>query len=459
MEEKLNLKHSTRIIGFGYFASKIFKQYISRIYQQYGKSVDADVILFNTWSDRREETVYEVVEGNYFEIKLHLAIGTDLFKEEDAYLALIEKYDLFASAIAGAKNVVFLSALPSMEGYMLSVLTKCLADTPLYANTSFAAFLPAFESREIFQEADDQRKAIECNIPYSKAFALDDIEMDENDFFNNKWNKGRKQIADEVEKYLNNADGVPLIGIDRHRIGVDGNGVTTLVCFHGCPLHCKYCMNRSCHDSTEGLPRYTPVQLLEKVKVDNLYFLASGGGICFGGGEPLLQMNFISEFKKICDKRWKITAETSLYVPRMVIYQAAKVIDEFIVDIKESDPEIYKDYTGADYTLAWNNLQLLFELVGPERILVRVPRIPGYNREEDVESTVEVLTVNGVTRIERFEYTPYDENGNVNVFADMTDDFANPDENKDVHHQLLGLPREPFSLKRFLSDVFGDEED
>ena len=109
--------------------------------------------------------------------------------------------------------------------------------------------------------------------------------------------------------------------------------------------------------------------------------------------------------------------------------------------------------------MAWNNLQLLFELVGPERILVRVPRIPGYNREEDVESTVEVLTVNGVTRIERFEYTPYDENGNVNVFADMTDDFANPDENKDVHHQLLGLPREPFSLKRFLSDVFGDEED
>lgn len=29
-----------------------------------------------------------------------------------------------------------------------------------------------------------------------------------------------------------------LIGISRHRIGVDGAGVTTLVAFHGCPLRC-----------------------------------------------------------------------------------------------------------------------------------------------------------------------------------------------------------------------------
>ena len=30
-----------------------------------------------------------------------------------------------------------------------------------------------------------------------------------------------------------------LIGISRHRIGVDGAGVTTLVAFHGCPLSYK----------------------------------------------------------------------------------------------------------------------------------------------------------------------------------------------------------------------------
>ena len=34
-----------------------------------------------------------------------------------------------------------------------------------------------------------------------------------------------------------------IIGIARHRLSTDGDGVTTLVAFHGCPLHCRYCLN------------------------------------------------------------------------------------------------------------------------------------------------------------------------------------------------------------------------
>ena len=40
-------------------------------------------------------------------------------------------------------------------------------------------------------------------------------------------------------KYLS----APFIGIKRHKLNTDGNGVTTLVGFHGCPLNCKYCLN------------------------------------------------------------------------------------------------------------------------------------------------------------------------------------------------------------------------
>lgn len=32
----------------------------------------------------------------------------------------------------------------------------------------------------------------------------------------------------------------PLIGIDRHRLATDGDGITTLVAFHECPL--KMCI-------------------------------------------------------------------------------------------------------------------------------------------------------------------------------------------------------------------------
>ena len=38
---------------------------------------------------------------------------------------------------------------------------------------------------------------------------------------------------------------VPILGVNRHRLLIDGEGVTTLVAFHGCPLHCKYCLNLS----------------------------------------------------------------------------------------------------------------------------------------------------------------------------------------------------------------------
>lgn len=34
-----------------------------------------------------------------------------------------------------------------------------------------------------------------------------------------------------------------IIGIARLRLSTDGDGVTTLVAFHGCPLHCRYCLN------------------------------------------------------------------------------------------------------------------------------------------------------------------------------------------------------------------------
>lgn len=199
-------------------------------------------------------------------------------------------------------------------------------------------------------------------------------------------------------------EGVPFIGISRHRLGVDGKGVTTLAAFHGCGLHCRHCLNPRCLESSDGLPRYTPQQLYNLVGMDNLYFIATGGGVCFGGGEPLLQMAFIQEFKTLCGKSWQLTAETSLHVPQEAVTAASGVIDFFIVDIKESNPDIYHAYTGGDCQRAWDNLKHLLDLTEPERIMVRVPLIPGVNSEEDCAKTVVRLRDMGVVQIDRFTY-------------------------------------------------------
>ena len=203
-------------------------------------------------------------------------------------------------------------------------------------------------------------------------------------------------------------EAVPFIGIDRHRLGVDGVGVTTLAAFHGCPLRCRYCLNRRCLEAPDGLPRYTPQQLYDHVGIDNLYFIATGGGVCFGGGEPLLRVDFITEFRQLCGKSWNLTAETSLQVPAESVRRACTVVGDFIVDIKESDPDIYRAYTGGDAGHAWDNLRLLLSLVGPEHVTVRVPLIPSFNTEADTDRTADRLAALGVTRLDRFTYRSLD---------------------------------------------------
>lgn len=194
-----------------------------------------------------------------------------------------------------------------------------------------------------------------------------------------------------------------IFGISRHRLTTDGEGVTTLVAFCGCPLRCKYCLNKTSWEPEKGRD-YTPETLFEEVKIDQLYFLATHGGVTFGGGEPLLQVEFIKEFRKLCGNQWQIVAETSLNVPFENVQALDPVLDGYIVDIKDMNPEIYKAYTGKDNALTISNLQWLLQHNDPNRIIVRVPHIPDFNTDEDVERSKKRLETMGVTSIDEFNY-------------------------------------------------------
>ena len=194
-----------------------------------------------------------------------------------------------------------------------------------------------------------------------------------------------------------------IFGISRHRLTTDGEGVTTLVAFSGCPLRCKYCLNKASWDLANGRD-YTPETLFEEVKIDQLYFLATHGGITFGGGEPLLQLEFIKAFRELCGPQWQIVAETSLNVPFENVETVDSVLDGYIVDIKDMNPEIYKAYTKKDNTLAISNLQWVLQHGDPNRVIVRVPHIPEFNTDEDVKRSKDQLTAMGVKNIDEFNY-------------------------------------------------------
>lgn len=195
-----------------------------------------------------------------------------------------------------------------------------------------------------------------------------------------------------------------LIGISRHRLITDGEGVTTLVAFHGCPLRCKYCLNPQSFAQEGVWKQYDCEQLYEEVKIDELYFLATHGGVTFGGGEPALQSNFISEFRRLCGTGWKITIETSLNVPQEDIERLLPVVDRYIVDIKDMNNDRYETYTGKSNTRVIENLRWLVAQGKAEQIIVRVPHIPSYNTETDIENSIHQLKEVGLSDFDRFTY-------------------------------------------------------
>lgn len=196
----------------------------------------------------------------------------------------------------------------------------------------------------------------------------------------------------------------PLIGIERHRIATDGQGVTTLVAFHGCPLRCRYCINPQCLSNDTVCRTITPQELYEELSVDNLYFLATGGGVTFGGGEPLLYNEFINDFCRIAPQEWNISIETSLNVERSHMEQLLPHIAHWYVDIKDMDGHIYHNYTGKSNEQVIENLQLLASCIPQERITIRLPLIPGFNDNKKREASMETLKKMGLKDFDTFNY-------------------------------------------------------
>ena len=195
-----------------------------------------------------------------------------------------------------------------------------------------------------------------------------------------------------------------ILGVYRHRMGSDGDGVTTLVGFYGCPLRCKYCLNPKCFDKKAKTQELSPPELYEKVKIDDLYFKATGGGVTFGGGEPLMNSSFISDFRRLCGDVWRINCETSLNVPSENLLEAIDSIDCFFVDVKDINPDVYRSYTGQGNDLVLENLKLLLSKKGSDAITVRLPLIKGFNTEADREKSEELLRHLGITKFDKFEY-------------------------------------------------------
>lgn len=168
--------------------------------------------------------------------------------------------------------------------------------------------------------------------------------------------------------------------IRRLRINTDGPGVRSVVFMQNCPLSCAWC----CNPETRLPGRVhtlTLQELYKEIEVDMPYFLYSGGGVTFSGGEPLLQTDFIADFIRAYCRDLSVDIETSLYADREQLEKLMPLIDTWNVDFKVFDEQLHLKYTGVSNKQIKENLRLLAQTVKSDKIIITYPMIPKYNTD------------------------------------------------------------------------------
>lgn len=191
--------------------------------------------------------------------------------------------------------------------------------------------------------------------------------------------------------------------INRHRFTVDGKGITTLVGLYGCPLRCRYCINKDIL-STARYREMSPRELAEELMIDYCYFLATGGGVTLGGGESLLYAGEIRELKELLPDKVHVNVETSLNVDRRDLECVLDSVDHMIIDVKTLNPAVYESYTGVSPQKTVENLRYLSERRLQHKCTVRIPEIPGFTSEADIAQTKEEILGLGFEDIDIFKY-------------------------------------------------------
>lgn len=207
-----------------------------------------------------------------------------------------------------------------------------------------------------------------------------------------------------IEYRKNEPNTYPLIGIERLRVNTDGPGVRALIAVHGCPLHCKFCINPDSASDSENWDVYTPQDVYEAVKDDAVYYRSTNGGVTFGGGEPLMYPEFINAVGKLLPKGLNRWCETSLNVPLENVIACEAAIGHFAVDIKALNPDVYRAYTGGELSRVLENLTWLAEKRDADAITIRIPIIPGFTDSNDQEEAAQYFKEKGFANIDTFTY-------------------------------------------------------
>ena len=190
---------------------------------------------------------------------------------------------------------------------------------------------------------------------------------------------------------------------------VDGPGIRFVVFMQGCSLKCKYCHNRDTWDLCGGT-EYTLEEVLTRIEKYKNYFIPSGGGVTFSGGEPLLQLKFLLKIIPILKKEGiHVAIDTSgNFDLTEDIKKVIDLADLFLLDIKCINDEICKDLTGVSNKKELAFARYLSDINKP--MWIRQVLVPGITDKKDDLLKLKDF-INSLNSVKKVEILPYHDMG------------------------------------------------
>jgi pyruvate formate-lyase 1-activating enzyme len=191
---------------------------------------------------------------------------------------------------------------------------------------------------------------------------------------------------------------------------VDGPGLRYVLFMQGCPMRCQYCHNADTWKVTDGKD-ITVSRVIGDLESYLPFFQASGGGITVSGGEPLLQIDFLTELFQECKRIGVHTAIDTSGAPFSRRPHFLEKLDRLLeytnlilLDIKHINSQKHKIITGHPNDHILDFARYLSDNKIP--VWIRHVLVPGLTDfDEDLHQLADFIKT--LDNVEKIEVLPY----------------------------------------------------
>lgn len=189
----------------------------------------------------------------------------------------------------------------------------------------------------------------------------------------------------------------------------DGPGVRSIVFLNGCNLRCRYCHNPDTWAKKE-FQLMSADEVLDKIERFRSYW-GDAGGLTVSGGEPLLQLDFLTDlFEKArarnintcLDTAAEPFARDATWLPRFTRLMAAT--DLVLLDIKHIDSAAHENLTGRGNENILDCARYLDEIGKP--VWIRYVLVPGINSSDEIIDRTATF-LRSLKNVARVDVLPY----------------------------------------------------